>query len=122
MSKALRSLIFLFFILPGTASLAQTTPDIDPRIRLHFTEQQVNEMLATQPLKIKVLNTYYRSSFVLITPEHEVCTTDPATIDITSYENLRKEDKRVSTGYIGTRYVIELLSKQELQALYDHLQ
>jgi hypothetical protein len=100
---------------------AQQASDVDPRIRNHYTGEQVDEMLATAPLKIKVLNIYYRSSFVLIepvnNPGHELI--DPSTVDVTSFEQLRKENDRVRVGYTRTGYVLELLSKQELQALYD---
>lgn len=102
-----------------TAS-AQSTPDVDPRVKKHYSETQINEMLSTAPLKIKVLNVYYRSSFVLIPPVNGTAEAiDPSSVDITEFEKFRKENERAKVGYSRTGYALELLSKKELQALYD---
>jgi len=121
--KKLLLLFCIALLAVSSPASAQTTPDVDPRIRIHYTETQVNEMLSNAPLKIEVLNVYYRSSFVLIPPVHNPNDTsvNASSVDITPYEHLRKENERVQVGYSRTGFVIELLSKRELQALYDQV-
>ena len=121
MKKLILSFI-AFLTLISFAGQAQNTHDVDSRVYLHYSQTQVNEMLSNAPLKIKMLNVYYRSSFVLIPGAIQTNPTDPSTVDVTPFEHLRKENVRVRVGYSRTTgEVIELLSKQELQALYDQL-
>ncbi len=87
-----KSLPLFLLVLLTSLSLqgkAQSTPDIDPRIYLHYTQQQVGEMLTAAPEKIKKLNIYYRSSFVLIQGIHQATTSDPSTVDVAPFEHLR---------------------------------
>jgi hypothetical protein len=114
-------LIFIGLLTFSLQSRAQSTaPDVDPRIYQHYTQQEVNDMLANAPAKIKMLNIYYRSSFVMIQGANQVTPLDPNTVDVTNYEHLRKDNVRVRVGHSRiTGEVVELLSKQELQALYD---
>lgn len=120
--KKLLPILFLVVLTSfSLKSFSQSTaPDVDPRIRLHYTEVQVNEMLSASPLKIKMLNIYYRSSFVMIPGANQVTPLDPSAVDVSQYEHLRKDNVRVRVGHSRiTGEVVELLSKQELQALYD---
>lgn len=123
MKKFLPAILLFFLTSLSFQSYAQSTPDVDPRIYLHYTQQQVNEMLTAAPLKIKKLNVYYRNSFVMIPGANQVTPLDPSSVDISVYEHLRKENVRVRVGHSRvTGEVVELLSKQELQALYDEVE
>ncbi|MDQ3046854.1 MAG: hypothetical protein M3R27_04840 [Bacteroidota bacterium] len=112
-------MLLVIFLCAATSALnAQTTP-LDPRISKHYTPQQIEEMSASNPLKIKYLTVYYSSSYLI----HNNAGTelDPLTVDVTPFEHLRQQDKRVSAGYSRQGHVIELLSKNELEALYKKI-
>lgn len=122
MKKLIPAVLFVFLTSFSLGSYAQTAPDIDARIYQHYTQQQVNEMLTSAPLKIKKLNVYYRNSFVMIPGGNQVTPLDPNTVDVSTYEHLRKENVRVRVGHSRvTGEVVELLSREELQALYDQV-
>jgi hypothetical protein len=93
---------------------------IDPRVKKHYTEEQLKHISENYPIKIKELNFYYSSSFII----HNGVTggtVDPMTVDVSEFDRLRKEDKRVITGLSRNGATIELLSWNELKIKYQEL-
>lgn len=114
-------LLFAFLLAFHFISVAQTSVTMDPRVQKHYTPEQLKEIETTYPEKLKSLNFYYSSSFI-VHPGTTGGTVDPSTIDITEYEQFRQEDKRARTGVSrSTGATIELLSRKELQAKYKEL-
>ncbi len=114
-------LLFALSLAVHSITLAQTSVTMDARVLKHYTPEQLKEIETTYPQKLKSLNFYYSSSFVVL-PGATGGTVDPATIDITEFEHLRQEDKRITTGVSRANgAMIELLSRKELQAKYKEL-
>ncbi len=108
-------LLFVFFCA-ATFSIQAQSNQPDHRISKYYSEAQIEEMSTSNPLKLKHLSIYYKSSFLIHNNAGQPL--DPSTVDVTPFEHLRQQDKRVSTGYSREGHVIELLSKNELEALY----
>jgi hypothetical protein len=113
-------LLLGFACLITAACLSQTSVTIDPRVKKHYSEEQLKQISENHPVKIKELNFYYSSSFII----HNGLTggtVDPMTVDVTDFDKLRKEDKRVITGLSRNGATIELLSWNELKIKYQEL-
>lgn len=114
-------LLFALSLAIHSISIAQTSTTMDPRVHKHYTAEQLKEIEILSPEKLKSLNFYYSSSFI-VHPGTTGGTVDPATIDITEFEQFRQEDKRARTGVSRTTgATIELLSRKELQEKYKEL-
>lgn len=114
-------LLFALSLAVHSISVAQTSVPMDPRVEKHYTPEQLKEIETNYPAKLKSLNFYYSSSFI-VHPGITGGTVDPSTIDITEYEKFRQEDKRAKTGVDrATGATIELLSRKELQEKYKEL-
>lgn len=116
----LLSLIMNIFIqTPG----AQET-DIDPRIRNHYSNEQIADILAHDPKKIDKLNFYFRHSYrlLLISPCQGCPQIDLNTFDVTLYEKRRQKDRRVSILLTKPGYPVELLSQKELIEKYKEIE
>jgi hypothetical protein len=112
--------IFLMSLACNFVSYSQNSIDMDARVLKHYTPEQIKEIELKDPSKLKALNFYYSSSFIV----HSGTTggtVDPATVDVTEFEHLRKEDKRAITGLNRNGATIELLSWNELKLKYQEL-
>ncbi len=113
-------LLFVAFLATHSICISQTATTMDPRVEKHYTKEQLKEIETSYPEKLKSLNFYYSSSFI-VHPGTTGGTVDPATVDITEFEHLRQEDKRAKTGLSRNGATIELLSRKELQTKYKEL-
>lgn len=112
----------LLFAALGAHSQHAITPDqIDPRIRKHYSEAEVLEMLNQYPAKIKQLNFYFQSSYVIVGPSvsKEI---DLKCFDVMDYEKMRKENDRVMIGLTREGHILELFSIKELKEKYKTIQ
>jgi hypothetical protein len=97
----------------------QSTVKIDPRVYLHYTPDQIEE-LKSHPKKLKCVNFLYSQSFILNNRECTGCTSvNPETFDVATVENLRKQSERVTVGISREGHTVTLLSRDELQAIYN---
>jgi hypothetical protein len=113
-------LVFIMAAAIHSIGVSQTSTTVDPRVQKHYTPDQLKEIEQKEPSKLKALNFYYSSSFIV----HNGVTggtVDPATVDVTEFEHLRKEDVRVKTGLSRNGATIELLSWNELKTKYKEL-
>jgi hypothetical protein len=115
--------LLLVFIMAGaihSVSVSQSFTTMDPRVKKHYTDDQLKEIEQKEPSKLKALNFYYSSSFIV----HNGVTggtVDPSTVDVAEFEHLRKEDVRTKTGLNRNGATIELLSRNELRIKYKEL-
>jgi hypothetical protein len=112
--------VFIMAFAVHSVCISQTSITMDPRVQKHYTAEQLEEIEQKEPSKLKALNFYYGSSFIV----HAGVTggtVDPSTIDVTEFEHLRKEDVRVKTGLNRNGATIELLSWNELRTKYKEL-
>lgn len=94
---------------------------MDKRVLKHYTSDDLKEIELKMPSKLKALNFYYSSSFIVY-PSVTGATVDPSTVDVTEYEHLRQESKRVKTGLNRSGVTLELLSRDELKVKYNELE
>lgn len=115
-------LLCLIYGLCGNAN-AQSM-DIDSRIYTHYTSQQLDEILTADPVKIKKMNFYFRSSYQVVenTACNQCTAIDFNSFDITIYEKKRMKDRRVKVTLGQPCHVIELLSQTELLQAYQNIQ
>jgi hypothetical protein len=113
-------LISAMAVLFHFSGLSQSSTTMDPRVLKHYTPEQLKEIELKDPVKLKTLNFYYTSSFI-IHPGVTGGTVDPSTVDVTEFDHLRKEDKRTKTGLNRNGATIELLSWNELKLKYKEL-
>jgi len=101
------------------SSYAQEVIKIDPRVYLHYTPDQIEELKA-HPKKLKCVNFLYSQSFIVNNRECVGCTPiNPATFDVATVENFRKKSERVTVGVSREGHTVTLLSRDELQAIYN---
>lgn len=120
----MRIVLFLGILLGTICAHSQHAipPDqIDPRIRKHYTDTEVQEMLNNFPAKIRQLNFYFQSSYIIVGPSvsREI---DLKCFDVMDYEKMRKENERVIIGLTREGHILELLSIKELQEKYKTIQ
>lgn len=97
----------------------QNSVKIDPRVYLHYTPEQIEELKAN-PKKLKCVNFLYSQSFIVNNRECTGCTPiNPETFDVATVENFRKQSQRVTVGISREGHTVTLLSRDELQAIYD---
>lgn len=114
------TLLFLLAVGVHSACISQTSITMDPRVHKHYTQDELKEIETADPAKLKALNYYYSSSFII----HDGLTggtVDPSTVDVTEFEHLRQESKRAITGLSRNGATIELLSRNELKIRYKEL-
>jgi hypothetical protein len=114
-------LVFIMAAAMHSVSVSQTSTTMDPRVQKHYSADQLKEIEQKEPSKLKALNFYYSSSFIVHNGVNGG-TVDPSTVDVTEFEHLRKEDMRVKTGLSRNNgATIELLSWNELRTKYKEL-
>ncbi|MCS7078244.1 MAG: hypothetical protein NZ455_16140 [Bacteroidia bacterium] len=101
------------------ASYGQEAIKIDPRVYLHYTPEQIEELKAN-PKKLKCVNYLYSQSFIVNNRDCSGCTPiDPQTFDVATVERFRKQSERVTVGVSREGHTVTLLSRDELQAIYN---
>ena len=118
-----RLLITCVIALAFACTAQAQTAEIDPRIKLYYSEAEIQEMVKSQPAKIKQLNFYFASSYIAYSgPIQPLTAEEIAKIDIKKFEHLRKKDQRAWVGYNRQGAKLELLSQDELDAKYKELE
>jgi hypothetical protein len=112
------------FICSLNIGLFAQSQDIDPRIYNHYSNQQVDEILSVDPVKIKKMNFYFRSSYQVLenTSCNQCAAIDFNAFDVTNFEKKRMKDRRVKVTLGQPCHVIELLSQTELLQAYQNIQ
>lgn len=111
--------LFALSLLFSGICFGQGPITLDSRVLLHYNNDQVQEMQA-YPNKLKSVNFYYTQSFLVQNnPECTDCTPINAnTIDVTTIEHRRAEDRRIMFHYTPGGHFIVLLSRKELRDIY----
>lgn len=111
--------ITALFLAISSLSYGQDTAKIDPRVYLHYTPEQIEELKA-HPKKLKCVNFLYSQSFIVNNRECTGCTPiNPENFDVATVENFRKQKERVTVGVSREGHTVTLLSRDELQAIYN---
>lgn len=111
--------ILALFIAFCALSYGQSAVKIDPRVYLHYTPEQIEELKAN-PKKLKCINFLYSQSFIVNNRECTGCTPiNPETFDVATVENFRKQSQRVTVGVSREGHTVTLLSRDELEAIYN---
>lgn len=100
----------------------QSTPQIDPRINKHYSQEQIDEMLQKDPSKIEKLNYYYQYSFEVFNPQKsDVIKMTNSDVDIYEFENFRRDNEQTTYGISREGHYIVLLSRKELLKQYEKI-
>jgi hypothetical protein len=95
--------------------------ELDQRAKSHYSPEQIASL---SPVKIAQINFYYQRSFEVKKGDKACanCTNiDPATLDITRFENQRAADRRVVVFVSTPGWPIVLLSLNELEQEYKRI-
>ncbi len=115
-------LLFSVFFHAQTVPVPLTTEELDSRVKLHYTELDLNKIKLVAPYKLEQLNFQYTSSFQIINQKGNAIKYDAKKFDVYAYERFRKEDQRVTFTLTRDGDAVELLSRKELQAIYKKIQ
>lgn len=119
----MRSLITIVAVMIFSFSISgwsQSYQDLDPRIKEHYTETDYNQIVTIQPKKLEKIIFLYTSSYQIINLGCTDCMQiQPMEIDIHKYEHFRKQSDRFRIGLNRNGDMLELLSRDELDAQYN---
>ena len=118
--RVLSGCLFCFLSISIAAQTTTSTPELDFRIKKHYSDAQIAEITLKHPAKIKQLNFYFQKSYVILGPK-KCETIDLEKFDVMDYEKYRKMDERVIVGLSREGHILELLSIKELQEIYKDL-
>ncbi len=120
--KIIFSAFVLLTVMLSTNIWSQTYNDLDPRIRNHYTESDYNAMVTYGPNKLEKVIFLYTQSFTVINPSCTNCMViQNSDIDISVYEHFRKQSERFRVGLNRNGDMLELISKDELQAAFTNI-
>lgn len=94
---------------------------LDKRVRLHYSEAQLQKIKLIAPYKLEQLNFQYSSSFRIVNKLGKEVAYDAKKFDVHEYEKFRKENERVSFRLTRNGDEVELLSRSELNAIYEEI-
>lgn len=115
----MKQLFILALCILTVSVYGQSMVKIDPRVYLHYTPEQIEELKA-HPKKLKCVNFLYSQSFIVNNRECTGCTPiNPETFDVATVENFRKKSERVTVGVSREGHTVTLLSRDELEAIYS---
>lgn len=103
-----------------TTAWSQTYESLDPRIKAHYTEMDYNQIVTIQPRKLEKIIFLYTASFHVMNLNCTDCMQiQNEDIDIHKYEHFRKQSERFRIGLNRNGDMLELLSRDELDAQYN---
>lgn len=118
--KQLFTLLIAYVFLTGIHVWSQSYNDLDPRIREHYTEMDYHQIVTIQPSKLEKIIFLYTASYIIINLNCTDCyQIQPTEIDIHKYEHFRKQSERFRIGLNRNGDMLELLSRDELEAQYN---
>ncbi|MCB9230550.1 MAG: hypothetical protein H6581_02730 [Bacteroidia bacterium] len=106
-----------------STGFAQADPGIvpDSRIYNHYSPEQVSEMMARQPAKIRKLNYYFQESWY-VEPEancNDCPEIDKSQVDIMEYDSYRQATRENRVKLTAPGHHIVLRPWSEVRAQYE---
>jgi len=119
----LKKLLFFFLavffankIVAQNTSTKYTNPYTNPVILSHYPVQELQQIETQDSVKFNSIVYYYTQSFLIEAIVCDECpTTDINTVDVSTFEYLRKRSERHSRDFYKYGYKITLLSIDELK-------
>ncbi|MBA3900428.1 MAG: hypothetical protein H0X62_09505 [Bacteroidetes bacterium] len=123
-TRFLNNIFLLLFLFLGTnLTMAQEAPvEVDPRVKLYYSEAEIIKMKAENPLSIKKLNYYFQNSYFIVPADgSQTGVIDPMSIDARRFEAQRHATEKVSIVISANDDRLVLISLKELEKEYKKL-
>lgn len=112
----MKIVFFFFIVISSRAALGQVADiEVDPRVRIYYSEAEVDSMRYNDPSALKKLNYYFQESFFIIPADthHNFNKIHPLTIDVKRFESERHptEQKSIVISANGDKLVLKSLKE-----------